>query len=197
MVWMQRLIVLLAGWSGMCGASVLVEIAPDNDAIVVDLRIWSDEVAVADRVLHVRMLADGRVEVHRPFWMRDGGDFTGRLSAAERDGLVQSLLDDGLDTFEREKAIVAVESTSQLRREAGQLSYDSERTHTVFTFNVAAVRRADGRLGIVAQRFGYVNLQLEAERYAAIPALAGAARAQQRVLALARHPSLVHTGGQP
>jgi hypothetical protein len=183
------LCVAAAGAAGANDSARVGDLPADPGAVVLDFRTWSDGMAEADRIVQVRVLADGQIEVHRPFWMKQPGDWRGRLTRTELTALLDHLLERGFDRVDGERAMEAAEQADAAQRSAGQDYEASERAFTVIAFDLPQVIRA-GRVEAVKQRFSYVNLQLEARRFPALSELAAAADAQHRLWKLLDHASL-------
>lgn len=141
----------------------------------------------------VRVYGDGRVHVHRPAYMRDAGHFEFRLAADELAALVAALEANGLTQFDRD----AVRAARRAATSDHFVTLDATVTKIELNFARFASKSQAG--GALERTIEWADPAIDAERFPAIPALAGLAAVERALLALTtdtRRRAVKAAGGQ-
>lgn len=156
----------------------------DSSPAVVDLRVASDRGEGFDRLHRIRVFADGCVEVRRPPFHREPGEFSAMLAEEQLHALSRMAADPALRALDPERALHEAETALGARgKAAGELrrTYVSHPTGYVLRLNEGGE--------IVELKLDSVFQQAELHPESA--ALASFANAVAEVLALDALPDLV------
>jgi hypothetical protein len=148
--------------------------------VVVSLVEVLGEIGEADAGPSLEIYGDGRTAVHYPVYMKRAGNYTGRLSRAELDTLVQSLVDGGIPAFDA-GAVRSAKRAAAARRAAGAtLSVSSDPSVVTITL----------RTGAGESRVAWVGLRADAREHPDIEAIRNLAAAHGRLQAVMERPDL-------
>ncbi len=173
------------------GGAAAVEYRRTADALIVRLTEMPGEMDVSEGSPTLEIYGDGRMVVHRPAYMRNAGDRTLRLGAAELDELLASLADKGIPTFDAEQARAAKRGALQARLarrtggEAVSLRYVADAPTTVIEIHLDGYRAAGARAASPVDRtISWYGVAADAEQYPAIDAIRDLAAARAELLQL-------------
>lgn len=160
---------------------------PAPDALIVKMTEVAGEMDASAGSPSVAVYGDGRVVVHRPAYLQDPGDRVFRLSAAELDALVASLVAKNLPDFDAEGARAAKRSALQARlaaRAAGPVSLRAvlDAPTTVIELHLTSPGRAAG----VDRTISWYGVRADAEQYPDVVALRDLAAVRAELLELMR-----------
>lgn len=102
-------------------------IAADEPLPILDYQREMSLVADSDNSMRLQVFADGRINVHYPFFMRRAGDYQMALNATELNQLMSEMHSFGLDVFDPVQVKQEV-SRAVSRAESDQLSVIKLRT---------------------------------------------------------------------
>jgi hypothetical protein len=149
------------------------------DDVVLTLTEHPGELAVND-ALTVQVFGDGRVEVHRPAYMKRAGDRSLKLSRDELQRLVARV---ARGVVEADHDIIAAEKQ---RRSKGRLWQVSDGARTTLEVSLQHYHRTGGPVLAPARRgITWRALAADARQFGDIPSLQGLAAARQALMALA------------
>lgn len=148
-----------------------VELSADPGEVVILLRESAGEIASEDRPW-MKVHADGTVERHLPPYMRNAGDWTGRIGPAELQSLAQSVAGAGVVEFDP----LAVRSERrEILSRGGALSYVSDTSLIEIEVRFAEYQRP-GSLTVrrnVRKVAAWDGLRNDARRFPQIESLQG------------------------
>jgi len=174
-------------------AAPLIQYSSSSAQPVIEYTLVHSLLVDNDPVPLLRVYGDGRVEVHRPVYMKNAGDFAMQLTPTELNVLLQSLATDGIMDFDAATTRTERQQLdAQQRSLTGKLYAVSDATDTVITVRLGAYRGSPAAplLTNLQQQLRWANLEQDARRFPAADRLTRAAAGAQRLHALIRHPSL-------
>jgi hypothetical protein len=150
------------------------------------------ELEDADPGPTMTIYGDGRATVHYPRYMVRRGDYEIRLSPAELDALVASLVRKGLADFDREAVLARKQAASASRAAlsavtgAPALSAVADASTTVIELHLERSRPAGARAPLtdVVQRISWQGIAWDARQYPDIVPLQDLAAARQELRAV-------------
>lgn len=161
------------------------------DALIVKLTEAPGEIDVSQGSPSVAIYGDGRAVVHRPPYMKNPGDHAFRLSTAELDRLVASLVAKNLPGFDGEGARAAKRHALQTRLAARSATepvsirvvHDAPTTVIELHLTTSA-RAATGAPTAVDRTISWYAVQADAEQYPDVAAIQDLAAARAELLLL-------------
>ena len=159
-----------------------------GEHIVLDYSLTHGKLALEDRVTTIRVLDDGTVFIHRPYWQIDAGDFTTRLTADELGDLIERTRV-GIAGFDNE----AVEAACH-QADSERLARDGiEVTTSDDTWTRIRLSAVTGNVpsSLVEHEVTWRNLAWSAETYPAIAPLQNLQTAERIVRSLLERDDLV------
>jgi len=151
----------------------------DPGEVVLSLRETIGEMESHDQPW-MNVYADGTVERHLPFYMKDAGDWTGKISLVELAALARAVAGAGLVEFDG--GAVRAEKL-QAERSAGSLTYVSDTSLIEIRVRLAGYQQAGS---LVMQRdvdrtVAWNGLRNDERRFPGIPAIQGLGTAFRRL----------------
>ncbi len=141
----------------------------------------------------LRVYGNGRVHVHIPAYMKQGGDYELLLNQVELNDLLRQLDDHGIMKFDQAAVMQEKHQLESARRAAtGEFSYISDDTDTVIKVRLDQYQRtpASQLINGFNRQFVWRNLKQDAIRYPASQAISRAATAATMLDELCAHPGL-------
>lgn len=195
--WNAAVLAALAGASAPAAAQT-VNYSRDPGTVVASYRVDVGELAGDDSGPSVDVYGDGRVRVHVPRYRKDAGDFTTRLSEAEMNNLMTTLVANGLLTFDAAAVKQSVREARQ-GRGAGAAEVLSESTDPSITTIELRVRSNTAGTGgapaagggqDVSKTVRWVGLEGDAQQYEDVAAIRNLGAAADRFKALMQRGDL-------
>jgi hypothetical protein len=174
-----------------------VSYSEDPQTVVASYTLAIGELEDADPGPSVHVYGNGRARVHRPHYMQNAGDFTTKLSKSEMDGLMASLVANGVLDFDP-AAVQKAKQDARLNRGRGGAEVLSETTDpSVMTIELRVLRNSAGGGGaaagtaVVSKTVKWVGLESDAEHFPDVAALRKLNAAQQQMRAVMERSDLV------
>ncbi len=168
----------------------------DASTVVVSYRIDIGEIADTESGPSVQIFGDGNALVHVPRYRRDSGDFKTKLSQAEMDNLMATLVANGVLDFDAAAAKQAIRNARQ-QRGGGAAEVLTESTDPDVTTIELRVRRnaapgagSGGGAAEVTKVVRWVGLRRDAQQFGEIAAIRKLAAASERMEAVMERPDL-------
>jgi hypothetical protein len=168
----------------------------DPGTVVASYRLQPGELAGDGTGPSVQIHGDGRALVHVPHYRKDSGDYSTRLSPAEMDSLIASLVANGVLDFDPVAVKQAIRE-ARLNRGSGASEVLTESTDPPITTIELRVRRSStsatgtgGAAAEVAKTVRWAGLQNDAQQFADIAAIRKLAAASQRLEAVMQRADL-------
>ena len=164
---------------------------PSSDEVVLELNYEGGMIKDPDPTPFVRVLADGRVLVHYPAYMKKAGDYVLELPPEELDELLTSFADEELLTLESDELATL---TAEAKAAAGPIEApDTHGLTTVLKIRADSFTRAGEdtpRLLDVDHEIAATDLAFEAEALPELRRLQDLAQGVKRLEELAERPEL-------
>jgi len=140
----------------------------------------------------MKVFADGRVQVHKPMFMKQPGDYEYTLSPAELLALIQGLIKDGMVDFDETKVMRARQAAEDARRKRGELYAVSDAEITTIQLNLDSYQSSIFApvQAVINKQLRWQNLETDARRFRGITALQGLEHAVQTLNGLRQHPAM-------
>jgi hypothetical protein len=180
--------------------TAVCEYSEGSEQPLIDYQTAFGELAATEAVPRLRVFGDGRVEVHRPPFMKKAGDYERWLSRRELDELVASLAANGVFDFDenrvdaaRGKRLEAAHAREAAEGRAVTLSYAADEDVTTLTVFLERYTPADPGLPVrrnLAKRISWRNPAADVRRNPQIPEIVRMAAAFEAISRLAEHEDL-------
>ena len=169
--------------------NIIYNSSPDVPILQFEERI--EELAI-EQHKSVTVYGNGRVHVHYPAVMKKAGDYEYYLSEAEVSALLESLMADGLFSFNKGKTKQAQQASERARAQRarsgqGELVYRSDETVSYYKFNLDSYTSpgANGAtLNGHQKEFTYRGVKHAAQNNPGVDALQDLASADSRLSAM-------------